>query len=313
MICPRCGLENYPGARFCVRCGSPLPYSAPVPVRSEPSPAGKFFIACLKALAYFAVYFFAQLVMTSIVIGVDAGLKAAQGVSPEELLQDPYALLADKMQLILILSAALTLLTYWIVFIARGKDTLAEIGARKVPVSDAVFALLLGIALNPITSIILSLIPFPQSMMEEYEETVSLLTDAGEPLWLEVFGTAIVAPVLEEIVFRGLIFTRLRKGMAVVAAFVITSLSFGLVHGNFIQFTYASVLGAVLLCAFLKHDSILVSIPMHVGFNAASFLVERMPENPLLMLSIMSCAAALAVLFGWLLFFRKKEDDPQPA
>ena len=306
MICPQCGQDNVPGARFCVVCGTPLPFSAPVPVRTEPTKAGKFFIACLKALAYFAVYFFAQLIVTVIVVGIVSAAKTMQGIPTDELLLNPIDLLAGRMQLILIISAALTFLTYWIVFAVRGKNVLTEVGVRKVPVPDAVFALLLGLFLNPVVSILLGLIPFPETMIEQYNETISLLVDTEEPFLLDLLGTAIVAPVLEEVVFRGLIFTRLRKGMALAVAFILTCLVFGLVHGNVIQFTYTAVVGALLLWGFLKHESILISIPMHVGFNSAAFLMGMMPENQLLQLSIVFTAAALSLLFGWLLFFRKK-------
>lgn len=54
MICPECGTDNRPGARFCARCGAPLPaesadwtpppaapaYAAPPPPMPTPVPAG---------------------------------------------------------------------------------------------------------------------------------------------------------------------------------------------------------------------------------------------------------------------------------
>ena len=55
MKCPYCQHDNYDGAKFCLQCGAPMP--------KPPSKAKTFFIALLKALAYYALFYGVQSVV----------------------------------------------------------------------------------------------------------------------------------------------------------------------------------------------------------------------------------------------------------
>ena len=61
-------------------------------------------------------------------------------------------------------------------------------------------------------------------------------------LWM----TLVLAPVLEEGAFRLVLYGWLRRFMAFFPAVFISSLAFGMYHGNWIQGTYAFLLGMVL-------------------------------------------------------------------
>jgi membrane protease YdiL (CAAX protease family) len=84
---------------------------------------------------------------------------------------------------------------------------------------------------------------------------------------------AVVAPVTEEFVFRGL-------GMAVVGAFygavaavVVTGLGFGLAHGLFVALPVLTIFGLVLGWIRQRTNSLYPPIVLHAIFNAASLLV----------------------------------------
>ena len=69
---------------------------------------------------------------------------------------------------------------------------------------------------------------------EEYQETMSQLTD-GKSMFFLIVCMGIIAPLAEEIVFRWLIYLRLRDYMRSGAAIVISGLFFGIYHGNLVQ------------------------------------------------------------------------------
>lgn len=76
----------------------------------------------------------------------------------------------------------------------------------------------------------------------------------------------IVAPILEELVFRKLIVDRTaRYGEG--AAIVVSGVMFGLFHGNLNQFMYAALMGMVLAFLYVKTGNIKVSIGMHMVIN----------------------------------------------
>ena len=84
----------------------------------------------------------------------------------------------------------------------------------------------------------------------------------------------IMAPVFEEIVFRGIIQKGLiNKGVKPIAAIVISSVVFGVVHGNPWQFVGAVLLGCVLGFVYYKTKSLLLAILLHAFNNLCSALL----------------------------------------
>ena len=66
---------------------------------------------------------------------------------------------------------------------------------------------------------------------QEYQESMDQLME-GKQMWFLILSMGIIAPLAEEIVFRWLIYLRLRDYMRMGAAAVISGLIFGIYHGN---------------------------------------------------------------------------------
>ena len=314
MKCPYCGYENHDGVNFCVSCGARLRYADPPAPARQDSAVKKFAVACLKALCYFLVYFLIEnavvLVYELFIIGrmgIDAFMGGSSGVYGDfgALYDTLFDRISENMMLLLILATALSILTYCVIFLIRNKKPREEMYIRPVPLGEAGLAFLLGLSLNPFVSILLSLIPLPESLIESYNEQYALMLGGGS-LVLEIIYVALLAPLMEEIVYRGLIFTRLRKGMSETVAFIITCIVFGAAHGTILGFVYAGLLCTVMLALFEKHESILLSLALHIGFNASSYLVELVPDDILLLLILLfvSVAASVALLYA---LFRPRE------
>ena len=75
----------------------------------------------------------------------------------------------------------------------------------------------------------------------------------------------IVGPIAEELVFRGFLLRRLEK-KGKVLAILVTSLLFGLVHGNLPQVFFATMIGLVLSYIAMEY-SIIWSIVLHIFNN----------------------------------------------
>lgn len=106
--------------------------------------------------------------------------------------------------------------------------------------------------------------PFFGEFYRFFSELMKQLVD--EPL--SMFITAVImAPILEEIVFRGIIQKgMINNGVKPWVAILIASLVFGLVHGNPWQFVGAVLLGIVLGLVYHKTQSLLLPMLLH-GFN----------------------------------------------
>ncbi|ADQ39854.1 Abortive infection protein [Caldicellulosiruptor acetigenus I77R1B] len=82
-----------------------------------------------------------------------------------------------------------------------------------------------------------------------------------------VFFSGIVAPVIEEIIFRGLIFQSLRQKMDLKMAIILGALIFGLWHINLYTALCAFLFGIILSIFYIRFNSIFVPIVVHIGAN----------------------------------------------
>ena len=94
------------------------------------------------------------------------------------------------------------------------------------------------------------------------------------------FAIAILAPLAEEIVFRGAIAGRLAQvTKSRWTAVIVSALLFALVHGNPVQMPHAFVIGVFLGWLFLRTGSIIPGVVFHWMNNTiAYFLTLVMPD-----------------------------------
>lgn len=88
----------------------------------------------------------------------------------------------------------------------------------------------------------------------------------GVPIWLTTLFVAVLAPIMEELVFRKALTDRLTPYGDVVAILV-PSVLFGLFHGNFYQLFYAVGVGLVFGWIYVYSGNILYSILLHMAVN----------------------------------------------
>lgn len=89
---------------------------------------------------------------------------------------------------------------------------------------------------------------------------------ADDALWLRILIMVILAPIIEEYIFRKQLIDRMNvygEGLAVVTS----ALMFGLFHGNLSQLFYAFALGLVFGYVYLKTGRLRYSVGLHMLIN----------------------------------------------
>ena len=119
-----------------------------------------------------------------------------------------------------------------------------------------------GFPLNVVISLVIGIIPFPQSWIDSYTMNSASVT-AGNVL-INWAATVLMAPVLEEVVFRGLVYTRLKQGMPRAVAAILTSLLFGLMHGTIIWGLYTFAFSLLLIWVFEEFGSLKAKHPPYI-------------------------------------------------
>ncbi len=106
------------------------------------------------------------------------------------------------------------------------------------------------------------------------EDILSVGFDTWYGIVLMVIGVGILAPIAEELFFRGLLYDWFRQKTGVGWGMVITSLLFGLAHYDSLAVVGSSfVMGLAMVLAVEKTRSLWISIFMHVMTNSGAVLM----------------------------------------
>ena len=192
--------------------------------------------------------------------------------------------------LLTLISNALTLLILLPVFAAQKKSYAREISLFPL-VPGAIWPLVSGaMALAAVVALVLALLPIPQELMDAYN---SAAVGLGEPGLISALSTVFFAPIAEEVIFRGLVYTRLRRAMPAALACVLSSLVFGLLHGQLLWIAYAFIMGVVLTLVFERTGTLWASIVVHVTFNlVGTYAVQYLPGSFFILVLGLAGAAA---------------------
>lgn len=152
------------------------------------------------------------------------------------------------------------------------------------------------------------------SVSAGYEETMDALYTA--PLGVQILSLAILIPICEELVFRGLLFKRLRMQGGFMQAAMYSAVVFGFLHMNLVQMIYGFLLGLMFAYIYEKYGSVKAPILAHVSMNLLSVLAteyrlyEWLAED-MMRLGIVTvvCATVAAAMFT---FVQRIEEKPEP-
>ena len=94
---------------------------------------------------------------------------------------------------------------------------------------------------------------------------------AGDVLF-EILGPGILIPLVEELLYRGIVYGRLADWVGIPAAALASALIFGGLHFNIVQFIYATLMGLLLVFFLEKTHNLYGAVLGHVGANLITVL-----------------------------------------
>ena len=159
---------------------------------------------------------------------------------------------------------------FWMVYSIRRNKTgrnsfnLAIENKRVIPfIIFGTIALIVGITI-PVGD----LIPMPEIIKETF-------LDIGSQTGIFTFlAMVIAAPILEELIFRGIILNGLLKNYSPIKSILISSFLFGLVHLNPWQFLTGMIIGIFSGWIYYRTRSLSLSIIIHALANLSGFLMR---------------------------------------
>ena len=224
-----------------------------------------------KSVCYVGLFLGMQ-VLVMLPAMFDVVMQAALGGWDED---EIYAAMADMdLMALTLISGLLTIAVVLAFYLIRRKKLGEALWLRPVPAPS----LFTGAALAPALyfTVIVVLSVLPEAWTESYGEASANIATGTV---LGAVSVAVVAPIAEEFIFRGLIMTRLSQVMSGWLAVLLSAAVFGLCHGELVWFCYAFVLGAFFGFIDLRAGSILPSILGHIMFNAIGQIMTFVPET----------------------------------
>lgn len=225
------------------------------------------------AIGYFILYACSMLAFQSVFTMVLMGLKFATGVRD----QVSFETFANNNLLLSLLLAVVSVgLTFYLIFRLRGKDVRREWRINSFTSRSMVVSVLVALAYSAAFSWLSNhLNPGEVNpMLRSVDYYQGLLPGLGTVmLMLNIF---VAAPIVEEIVMRGVVYTRIDNGCGKWAAVAISSLLFGLMHvaaGGLILAIGAVLMGAIFALIYAKTNSLTVCIIAHAAANIPDMVI----------------------------------------
>jgi len=112
--------------------------------------------------------------------------------------------------------------------------------------------------------------------VEQLQDTVQVLQESDNPviIILMVITAVFVAPICEEIVFRGYLYPVLKKFVGLGPALILSSIVFSAAHGHLAVLLPLFILGALLVLIYEYTGSIWAPIAVHFCFNGATVSLQ---------------------------------------
>lgn len=128
-----------------------------------------------------------------------------------------------------------------------------------------------------------------------------------------VLSVAIIAPVFEEIIFRGIILNGMSRKLNSKVAIVMSALLFAIMHMNLVQGINAFLLGILLGYIYIRTKSIYLSIFAHfinntIGIMIAVYMEKLVVVNNLLFKGCITVVGAVIMSLGCLWYNKNGEN-----
>lgn len=145
--------------------------------------------------------------------------------------------------------------------------------------------------------------------MELFDIMASLTTEYG--FLGTLFIISVTPAVCEEVLFRGVLLSGLRRDFSLKACMWIQAIMFGLAHFSFFRFAGTAIMGAVLTLVIFRTGSLFCTILMHMIFNALSCLLWAYDVPDKMLLDNIWWIALFTIPGCSLIFFLKPKSSGQ--
>lgn len=140
--------------------------------------------------------------------------------------------------------------------------------------------------------------------------TNAFTSNTSFELFIQILVIVFVAPIVEEYLFRGYVFTECKKLFSLTTSVILNGLLFGLFHMNLLQGINTFFMAMVLSLVYYHRANIKDSIIVHMSNNAVAILPTFFPQA----MPLISVIMVLCIFIGlyFLIKICKANEKNQP-
>lgn len=148
------------------------------------------------------------------------------------------------------------------------------LSTEKIKRTDMILLAVLGVTMALFINVVFSLLQFTGSSAA-YKEVAD--SQFSLPMLGGILLYGIISPAAEEIVFRGVVYNRLRRQYPFGVSVLFSAILFGVYHGNLVQAVYGCMLGIVIALAYECYGSFAVPVLLHAMANVSVYIAMGVP------------------------------------
>ncbi|MCP1109916.1 membrane protease YdiL (CAAX protease family) [Lachnospiraceae bacterium PF1-21] len=229
----------------------------------------------IQQLGTYLIIIFVMAAITMAYVVTNPSLMG-EGVGSQEWMNEMYKLaemITLKYQVFASgIASALLLIPFGIMFyLDRKKErALGSAPTKKAGIAKYGYLFITAVALH----FVLNSLIFIAHVLEKdeyYAQTQEMIYAA--PLWAQILFLGICGPLLEELVYRGLVFKRMREKQSFIGSALLSTAMFAFLHGNVVQMLYSFALGMLFCYVYEKYGRIAAPMAAHVLLNLVSIVL----------------------------------------
>lgn len=125
------------------------------------------------------------------------------------------------------------------------------------------------------------------------------------PIIVQIICSGILGPILEELLFRGIVYNKLKEFNKPMASIIISSVIFSLFHINIIDFIYAFGVSFILIYMYEKYKTLKAPIITHICLNTTIILMLNLIIKNFIVFNMYLLIVSIVILLILRIYLRK--------
>ncbi|MBE6138930.1 MAG: CPBP family intramembrane metalloprotease [Firmicutes bacterium] len=125
------------------------------------------------------------------------------------------------------------------------------------------------------------------------------------PIIIQIICSGILGPILEELVFRGIVYNKLKEFNKSIVSLILTSVIFSIFHNDIVNAIYAFGVSFIFIYLYEKYKTLKAPILMHIFLNTTIILMLNLIIKNYIVFNLYLLIVSIIILLVLKIYLRK--------